>query len=129
VLARSLEAAGFSTIMVTMMPYWAEKVGAPRTLAVEFPFGQTLGQPGNVKQQMRVIRQALAVLETAPSTGSGQAVFPNPIIHSEEVWPVDQKEAYKAWQPAESSPIIAELAPQFRDMLRNNQVRRQKDEG
>lgn len=116
VLARELEAAGFSTILVTMMPYWVEKIGVPRTLAVEFPFGQTLGQPGNVAQQMRVIRQALAVLETSSS--------PSAIIHSDEVWPIDQKEAYKAWQPPEPSPIIAELAPQFRDMLR-----KRKDEG
>lgn len=111
-LARSLEAAGFSTILVTMMPYWAEKVGVPRTLAVEFPFGQTLGQPGNGDQQMRVIREALGVLETAVSPGT--------IIHSDEVWPIDQKEAIKAWQPAEPAPIIAELAPQFRDMMRKN---------
>ena len=116
-LARTLEAAGFSTILVTMMPYWAEKIGVPRTLAVEFPFGQTLGQPGNSDQQMRVIRQALGMLD--PSTSSG-AVSPGTIIHSDEVWPIDQKEAYKAWQPPEPSPIIAELAPQFRDMLRQN---------
>ena len=107
--------------MVTMMPYWAEKVGVPRSLAVEFPFGQTLGQPGNGDQQMRVIRQALSVLETATSVGT--------IIHSSEVWPVEQKEAYKAWQPPEPSPIIAELAPQFRDMLRKNKSERMRDEG
>jgi hypothetical protein len=112
--------AGFSTILVTMMPYWAEKVGVPRTLAVEFPFGQTLGQPGNSDQQMRVIGQALKVLETA--------VSPNTIIHSDEVWPVEQKEAYKAWQPPQPSPIIAELAPQFRDMLRKNKGGRMRDE-
>ena len=99
-------------MLVTMMPYWAEKIGVPRTLAVEFPFGQTLGQPGNVAQQMRVIGQALAVLETA--------VSPATITHSDEIWPIDQKEAYKAWQPPEPSPIIAELAPQFRDMMRKN---------
>jgi hypothetical protein len=112
VLACELEAAGFSTILVTMMPYWAEKVGVPRTLAVEFPFGQTLGQPGDVVQQMRVIRQGLGVLETSSSPGT--------IIHSDEGWPIDQKVAYKAWQPPEPSPIIAELAPQFRDMMRKN---------
>lgn len=111
------------------MPYWAEKIGVPRTLAVEFPFGQTLGQAGNVAQQMRVIRQALSVLETAPSTSSGQAVSPGTIIHSDEVWPVDQKEAYKAWQPPEQAPIIAELAPKFREMMRKNKGRRMKDEG
>ena len=113
VLARTLEAAGLATVLVTMMPYWAEKVGAPRTLAVEYPFGQTLGQPGDAAGQMRVIRQALDVLATA--------VTPGTIIHSPEVWPIEQKEAYKAWQPAEPSPIIAELAPRFRDMLRKRQ--------
>jgi len=113
VLARTLEAAGLATILVTMMPYWAEKVGAPRTLAVEHPFGQTLGQPGDAAGQMRVIRQALDVLETA--------VTPGTIVHSPETWPIDQKEAYKAWQPPEPSPIIAELAPRFRDMLRKRQ--------
>jgi hypothetical protein len=111
VLARTLEAAGLSTVLVTMMPYWAEKVGVPRTLAVEHPFGQTIGQPGDVAGQRRVVAQALAVLATA--------VAPGTIVHSPEVWPVQQKEAYKAWQPAEPAPIIAELAPRLRDMLRN----------
>lgn len=112
VLARTLEAAGLSTILVTMMPYWAEKIGVPRTLAVEFPFGHTLGQPFEPAQQMRVIEQALAVLTTA--------VTPGTIIHSSEKWPQAQKEAYKMWQPAEPSPVIAELAPKFRQMLREN---------
>lgn len=88
-------------------------MGAPRTLAVEHPFGQTLGQPGDVAGQRRVVAQALAVLVTAVSPGT--------IVHSPEVWPVAQKEAYKAWQPAEAAPVIAELAPRFREMLRNKE--------
>ncbi len=115
VLARTLEEAGLSTILVTMMPYWAEKVGTPRTLAVEFPFGHTLGQPHDVAQQMRVIAEALAVLDTAVSPGT--------IIHSAETWPQPTAEAIKAWQPERPSPIIAELAPKFREMLRKNRNR------
>lgn len=114
VLARVLEAAGLSTILVTMMPFWAEKIGVPRTLAVEFPFGHTLGQAHNAAQQQRVIGQALAVLETA--------VTPGTIVHSDETWPVPQKEAYKAWQPAAPSPIIDVLAPKFRQMLRERKA-------
>jgi hypothetical protein len=110
VLARVLEAAGFATVLVTTMPYWAEKVGVPRALAVEFPFGHTLGQPHNVAQQMRVIQQALEVLETAQTPGT--------LVHSPETWPVPQKEAYKAWQPETPSPIITALAPRIRQMLR-----------
>jgi hypothetical protein len=110
VLARTLEAAGFSTVMVSMMPFFAELAGTPRTLAVEFPFAQTMGH--DAAQQMRVVRQALAVLATA--------VAPGTIIHSDETWPIPQKEAYKAWQPPEPSPIIGVMAGQLRAMLRQN---------
>jgi hypothetical protein len=43
VLARVIEAAGISTVVVTMVPYLAEASGAPRIVAVEFPFGHPLG--------------------------------------------------------------------------------------
>ena len=108
VLASLLESAGIATILVSMMPYFAELSGVPRTLAVEFPFGQTMGH--DTAQQSRVVRQALDVLATA--------VTPGIIVHSEEEWPVPQKEAYKTWQPPEASPIIAVIAPQLREMLR-----------
>lgn len=92
------------------MPYWAEKVGTPRTLAVAFPFGHTLGRPGDREQQRSVISEALAELEKTETPGT--------IVHSEETWPQSTQEAIKSWQPEEPSPIIAELAPQFREMLR-----------
>jgi hypothetical protein len=110
VLARTLDAAGLSTIMVTNMPFWAEKIGVPRTLAVEFPFGNTLGQPQDTAQQMRVIHQALEVLEAAESPGT--------IVHSTETWPVSPKEATKDWQPEEPSPLIQVMAPRIREMMR-----------
>jgi hypothetical protein len=111
-----MEAAGLSTILVTNMPFWAEKVGVPRTLAVEFPFGHTLGQPHDVAQQMRVIRQALEVLETARTPGA--------IVHSSETWPVPQKEALKDWQPATPSPLIEVMAPRFLEMIRQRRQRK-----
>lgn len=110
VLARTFEVAGLSTILVTQMPFWAEKMGVPRTLAVEFPFGHVLGQPKNREMQIRVIRQALEVLESADEPGT--------IVHSQETWPVPQKEAYKAWQPEERAPIVQILAPRYREILR-----------
>jgi hypothetical protein len=114
VLARALEAAGFATILVTMMPYWAERIGAPRTLAVEFPFGHTLGQAHHKQQQMRVIRQALQVLE--------QASEPGVIAHSPEKWPVPAKQAMQDWQPAQPSPVVEMLAPRFRELLRRRRA-------
>jgi hypothetical protein len=110
VLARTLEKSGLSTILVTTMPYWAERIGVPRTLAVEFPFGHTLGQPQNALQQLRVIKEALEVLKSAQSPGK--------IVHSREEWPTSQAEAIQAWQPEKPSPILDHLAPRFREMLR-----------
>lgn len=52
----------------------------------------------------------LGVLENAETPGS--------IVHSGETWSQSTKDAIKSWQPEEPSPIIAELAPQFREMLR-----------
>ena len=115
VLARTFEAAGLSTILVTPMPFWAEKVGVPRTLAVEFPFGHTLGQPHDAAQQMRVVRQALAALETAEEPGT--------IVDSPETWPLPLKEACQAWQPDGPSPVVQMLAPRFREMLKQRRQR------
>ncbi len=93
-----------------MMPFWAQKVGVPRTLAVEFPFGQTLGRAHDAAQQMRVLRQSLNVLAKVNTPGE--------IVHSDETWPQPLEEAQKIWQPSEPSPIIAELAPRIREILR-----------
>ena len=109
VLARLLESAGIATILVSMMPHFAQLGGAPRTLGVEFPFAQTMGH--DAAQQKRVIAEALHVLATATTPGT--------IVHSTEAWPIPQKEAYKAWQPAEPSPVIQVMAPKLREMLRN----------
>jgi hypothetical protein len=110
VLARTLEEAGLSTVLVTPMPFWAERVGVPRVLAVEFPFGQVLGPIGDAAQQRRVIEAALALLETATGPGA--------VIHSEETWPHPDEEARKMWQPSQPSPIVAEMAPHLLEMLR-----------
>ncbi len=110
VLARTLEAAGLSTVVVTNMPYWAEKVGAPRVLAVEHPFGHPLGEPGDAAGQMKIIRQALDVLARAETPGE--------IVHSDAIWPRDTKQAIEDWQPLEPSPLIAVMGPSIRQMLK-----------
>ena len=90
------------------MPYFAERAGTPRTLAVEFPFGQTMGH--DAAQQMRTIDKALDLLATATTPGT--------IVHSDEAWHRPQKEAYKTWQPSEPSPIISVIAPQLRELMK-----------
>ncbi|MGD8605030.1 MAG: hypothetical protein PVF49_10720 [Anaerolineales bacterium] len=115
-MARTFEAAGLPTVFVTMMPYWAEKIGVPRTLAVEHPFGQTLGMAGDIDGQMNVLRRALHLLEAASQPGQ--------IDHWPEPWPIEAQAAIAAWQPPVPSPIIAHLKPRFRDLLRQ---RRKQD--
>jgi hypothetical protein len=106
VLARTFEAAGISTVLVTPMPYWSEKIGLPRTLAVEFPFGHALGQPGDGETQMTVIRSALAMLT--------EATAPGEVRELDLEWPQPFDEAKKDWQPSEPSPVVKMMLEQRR---------------
>ena len=103
-LAQTFEQAGFSTVMVTMMPFWAEKMGTPRTLGVEVPFGHPLGMPGDREMQMMIIRAALSLLQDASGPGAARDV--------EVEWPRPSDEARKDWQPLEASPIIKMMREQ-----------------
>lgn len=115
-LARTLEKAGLATILVTNMPFWAEKIGTPRTLGVEFPFGHTLGMPGDVSMQRRVIRQALEALQSIRQPGE--------IVHSPEQWPVPVKEAIEAWQPPQPSPIVSIMGDHVRKVISQRRRKR-----
>jgi hypothetical protein len=111
VLARTLEEMGVPTVLITNMPYWAEKIGAPRTLAVEHPFGQPIGFPHDVEGQLQVLRLALSLFEKLTSPGQ--------ILEVEDTWPVEVNEAVRLWQPGEPSPIIRQLSPRIRDLIRH----------
>ena len=91
-----------STILVTNMPFWAEKVGAPRALGVEFPFGHILGQPHHPAMQRKIILDALDVLE--------HASLPGTIACSQEQWPEPLEQALKVSHPTTAPPIAAEMA-------------------
>ena len=111
-LARIFEMAGMSTILVTNMPFWAEKIGVPRTYGLEHPFGHILGQPNHVEQQMLVIQNALDFLIHSD--------VPGEICHGSEVWPIPVKEAILDWQPEIPSPVIEYMSTHIRQMLRNS---------
>lgn len=101
VLARLIEAEGIPTVVVTPMPQTASELLAPRIVGVEFPFGHPFGWVGGADVQQRVLRTALTVL-------AGAAV-PGTRVDVDIEWPQPRGEAYKAWQPAEPSPIVARL--------------------
>jgi hypothetical protein len=101
VLARWIEKAGIPTVVVTMMPAVAEERVAPRVLGVEFPYGHPFGMPGDKAMQRAVLELALRVLAGAVAPGSR--------IDLDVEWPVPLREAYRAWQPKEASPIVKVL--------------------
>jgi D-proline reductase (dithiol) PrdB len=101
VLARWIEATGIPTVVVTMMPAIAEERRAPRIVGVEFPFGHPFGMPGDRTMQRRVLEPALRVLAGAGGFGIR--------VDIDIDWPVPLREAYKAWQPKEPSPIVRKL--------------------
>jgi hypothetical protein len=115
VLARIIEDAGIATTLITPMPFWAEKIGTPRTLAVEHPFGQLLGRPFDTKTQSGVLFAALNLLTTTHSAGE--------ISTFESTWPVPTKDALTAWQPKEPSPIIAVMGDAVRERLRQQRAK------
>lgn len=85
-------------MVVTMMPDLGPKLFTPRTVGVEFPFGHPFGMPHDERMQHRVLGEALDVLVNADHPGTRSDI--------DLEWPVPRKEAYKAWQPAEPSPIV-----------------------
>lgn len=97
-LARTFEAAGLSTVQLNMIAELARQTRAPRTLAVEFPFGHPCGLPGDAALQTRVVRAALGLLHHEGP--------PPVIVDFEEPWPGDFDHWKKAWHPPEPSPIV-----------------------
>jgi hypothetical protein len=104
VLARWIEAAGIPTVVVTMMPSVAEERLSPRVVGVEFPFGHAFGMPHDRAMQRRTLELALRVL-------AGATRFATRVDLDIE-WPVPVREAYRAWQPKEPSPIVRKLLEQ-----------------
>jgi len=111
VLARWIEAAGIPTVIVTMMPAVAQERRAPRIVGVEFPYGHAFGMPHDRAMQRRVLELGLRVL-------SGAAAFGTRVDLDLE-WPVPLRDAYRAWQPKEPSPIVKKLLEARADAARS----------
>ncbi len=84
-----------------MMPAVAEERRAPRIVGVEFPFGHSFGMPGDKAMQRRLLELALRVLAGASAFGTR--------VDIDIEWPIPLRDAYKAWQPREASPIVKKL--------------------
>lgn len=95
-VARSLEAAGFSTIVLSPTPEFTREVGIPRIAAIEYPYGRPVGQVHDVQGQRQVLEAALGCFAAADRPGQ--------VFHLPFTWPEPPREA--KWQPPEISPII-----------------------
>ncbi len=73
-IAGVLEKHGIRTVCLSTMEEIMEKVAPPRWLALPFPMGFPLGEPGNSGLQKRVIHRALELLED-PGPGPVRATF------------------------------------------------------
>ena len=94
-VARSIEEAGISTLCLSNIPDLTAAVGVPRLAGIEYPFGRTLGRPGDAAGQMAVVRGALEALEAMATPGS--------IVHLPHKWP--ESESTEGLHPVEPPPI------------------------
>lgn len=69
---RAIEAAGFSTVVISTIPELTASVGVPRLVAVEHPMGRTMGAPGDRQRQMAVLKASLHAVETMKNLGESQ---------------------------------------------------------
>ena len=94
--ARFLEAAGYSTVILTPTYEFHRAVGIPRSAAIEYPYGRPIGQVGDREGQRQVLLRALSMLEKAQTPGA--------VWHLPFAWPEEPKKT--DWQPPEMSPLI-----------------------
>ncbi len=69
-IQREIERAGIPTIGVSIVRDFSEKVRPPRTVALRWPFGHPLGEPGNLQQQRAVILEAFKQLYAISDAGT-----------------------------------------------------------
>ena len=96
---RKIEAAGITTITLSNIPDLTAAVSAPRVAAIEYPFGHTVGRPGDAAGQMAVLR---ATLQSASEIDT-----PGEVRHLPFEWPESPKKAIS--HPPEPPPIAKYL--------------------
>lgn len=64
VIQREIERAGVTTVSLSLVREFTQKVRPPRALWVPFPFGRPLGAPGNARVQRQVLMRAFGLLSS-----------------------------------------------------------------
>ncbi|MCB0115375.1 MAG: hypothetical protein KDD84_14850 [Caldilineaceae bacterium] len=68
-IARSIEAAGIPTVVISITRDLTEAVGVPRAVFVKWPLGHPLGEADAAAQQRTMIFEGLRLLVTADEPG------------------------------------------------------------
>jgi glycine reductase complex component B subunit gamma len=93
-----MESRGLATVSLTNMPFVTEKIGVPRAVAVEFPFGMIWGHPEDREMQGRLLEHMFEAVETIREPGT--------IIELPYTWP-EEDFRKRDWFPKEPTPWLA----------------------
>jgi hypothetical protein len=105
-IARALEQAGISTVIMGCVKDIVEYVGAPRFLFSDFPLGNPSGRPHDQESQYLTLGYALDLLANAPGP---MTTWQNPIRWSENPsWKEDYSNVEKL-SPEEIVRLKAEF--------------------
>jgi hypothetical protein len=67
---REIERAGMTTVTLSNIPDLTAAVRVPRLVAIEHPFGQIMGSPGDQEVQAAVLWETLEAVEMMKAPGS-----------------------------------------------------------
>jgi len=96
---REIERAGLTTVVLSNIPDLTTAVGVPRLAAIEHPFGQLVGRPGDAERQRAVLRGALEAVK--------EITVPGSVKHLPFEWAGTAKEAQAG--PPQPPPIVSYL--------------------
>jgi len=68
-IQREIERVGISTVGISILRKYTEKIKPPRTIYLRWPFGHPLGEPFNIAQQRAVIIEAFKALYSINKAG------------------------------------------------------------
>jgi hypothetical protein len=95
---RVLEAKGFPTVALSMIPELTRAVGVPRLAGISYPMGRPLGRPHDAVGQRAVLRAVLELLTTAQG--------PDAYVELPFVWPESPTQARNASKDLPPPPIV-----------------------
>ncbi len=82
---REIESAGIATVALSNIPDLTASVGVPRLVAIAYPFGRTVGMPGDVEGQRQVLCSTLQAATEMKHAGD--------CVHLTFDWPEPPKRA------------------------------------